>query len=46
MVTASEAAAMASVSLRAICRDVDVGALHFKECDDGLLLICLNSLLR
>ena len=44
LVTADEAAAMAGVSLRAICRRVDLGELHFKETGDGLLFICLNSL--
>jgi hypothetical protein len=46
MVTAGEAAAIAGVSLRAICRRVDLGELHFKETGDGLLFICLNSLAR
>ena len=46
MVTADEAAALAGVSLRAICRGVEVGALHFKEPGDGLLFICLNSLVK
>lgn len=44
MVTAGEAAAIGGVSLRAICRRVDLGELHFKETGDGLLFICLNSL--
>ena len=46
MVTADEAAVLAGISLRAICRNVEVGGLHFKETGDGLLFICLNSLLQ
>jgi hypothetical protein len=46
MVTAGEAAVMGGVSLRTICRRVDLGELHFKETADGLLFICLNSLMK
>jgi len=45
MLTAEGAAAAAGVSLRAICRRVESGQLHFSETPDGQLLICLNSLL-
>jgi hypothetical protein len=44
MITAAEAALMAGVSLRTICRRVEGGKLHFNETGDGLLFICLNSL--
>lgn len=46
MVTADEAAALAGVSLRTICRRVEAGKLHFKETGEGLLFICLNSLTK
>jgi len=46
MVTAGEAAALAGVSLRTICRLVESDKLHFTEMSDGLLFICLNSILR
>jgi hypothetical protein len=31
-------------SLRAVFRQVEVGGLHFKETDGGVLLICFNSI--
>jgi hypothetical protein len=46
MVTVEQAAAVAGVSLRAIFRRVEAGKLHFTETPDGLLFICLNSLLK
>jgi len=45
MLTAEGAAAVAGLSLRDICRQVDAGQLHFSETPDGRLSICLNSLL-
>jgi hypothetical protein len=45
MLRAEQAAALAGVSLRAICSQVDAGTLHFTEQTDGLLFICFNSLL-
>ena len=45
MAPADEAAKRARVSTRAIFRLAEAGDVHFKETSDGLLLICLNSLL-
>jgi hypothetical protein len=44
MVRAEEAAALACVGLREICRLVEVAGLHFNETPEGRLFICLNSL--
>jgi hypothetical protein len=44
MVTAEQAALIAGISLRAICRSVEAGALHFVEIADRVLFICPNSL--
>jgi hypothetical protein len=44
MVTPQEAATLFRVGIRAICREVDAGRLHFQENASGLLLICLQSL--
>ena len=46
MITAAEAALVAGISLRAVCRRVEGGKLHFNETGDGLLFICLNSLVE
>jgi hypothetical protein len=46
MVTSEKAVALAGVSLRSICRRVEAEDLHFTETNDGLLFICLNSLLK
>lgn len=46
MLSADEAAALAGVSLRTLCHRVETGKLHFKETGDGLLFICLDSLLQ
>lgn len=43
-VAAEQAAALASVSARAIYRAVESQQLHFTETADGRLFICLNSL--
>jgi hypothetical protein len=40
------AATMADVSVRTIYRWVEAEKVHYKETPDGLLLICLNSLVR
>jgi hypothetical protein len=39
-----EAAAVASVSTRAIYRRVEERRIHFAETEDGLLFVCLASL--
>jgi excisionase family DNA binding protein len=44
MLTPEEAALVAGVSQRTINRWVEAGKLHFTETPEGLLLICLNSL--
>ena len=44
MVTAEDASRIAQVTLRTIYRWVETGQLHFRESQDGLLLICLKSL--
>lgn len=43
MVTADEAATVASVDTRTIYRWVEEGKIHFTEGPEGSLLICLNS---
>ena len=45
MLTIAQAAAVACVSQRTIFRRVEAGLLHFTETPDGVLFICLNSLL-
>src|SRR5437870_471736 len=45
LVTAEQATLVSSLSLRRVCVLVETGLLHFTETDDGLLWICLNSLL-
>ena len=45
MVTPDEAAIVARVSSRTIYRWVEIQKLHFSETPEGLLLICLDSLL-
>ena len=44
LVPPEEAALLTEVSLRAICRQVEAGQLHFRETADGRLFICLDSL--
>ena len=44
MVTAEDAARIASVTLRTVYQRIEAGQLHFVEAQDGLLLICQNSL--
>lgn len=45
LIRPDQAAAVLGCSLRAIFRHVEAGALHFTEQSDGMLLICLSSLL-
>jgi hypothetical protein len=40
-----QANAVSDLSIRAICRAVEAGSLHFIESPAGLLFICLTSLL-
>jgi hypothetical protein len=44
MVTADDAAILASVSSRAIFHLIEARELHFTETPDGMVFICLNSL--
>ena len=44
MVTAEDASRIAQVTPRTIYRWAETGQLHFTESQDGLLLICVNSL--
>ena len=44
MLTADEAAIMARVSTRVIYQWIEADEIHFAETDDGLILICINSL--
>ena len=41
-----EEAALAGVSLQAICRRLQGDSLHLVEIADGLNFICLNSLMK
>ena len=45
LITADEAVAVAGLSSRAIHRRAEAGDVHFVESRDGLLLVCLSSLL-
>ena len=45
-VTAEDAAIVAERSLTAVCLAIEAAHLHSVEAGDGLLLVCLNSLLR
>ncbi|OLE52158.1 MAG: hypothetical protein AUG51_19580 [Acidobacteria bacterium 13_1_20CM_3_53_8] len=46
MLSLEEAVAVTGLSPQEICRKVGADALHFRERADGLLFICLNSLLE
>jgi len=46
MIRPDQAAAVSGRSLRAIFNDIERAALHFAEQADGMILICLNSLLK
>ena len=41
-----EEAALAGVSLKAICRQLEARRLHLVEMADGLNFLCLNSLMK
>ena len=45
MIRPDQAAAVSGRTLRRIFGDIEGRALHFQELPDGMLLICLNSLL-
>ena len=44
MVAPEQAAALAHVPLRNIYRGVETGAVHYREGNDGSLVVCLKSL--
>lgn len=46
MVTPEAAAVVAGVSTRTVYRWVEAGKIHFAETPAGLVLVCLNSLLK
>lgn len=46
MIRPDQAAAVSGRTLRAIFTDLEAGNLHYRELPDGLLLICLNTLLN
>jgi hypothetical protein len=46
MIRPDQAAAVSGRSLRAIFSDIERAALHFAEQPEGMVLICLNSLLK
>ena len=46
LIRPDQAAAVSGRTLRAIFADIEAGALHYRELPDGLLLICLNTLLK
>lgn len=41
-----QAAAVFGKTLRALFAEIESGDLHFNELPDGMLLICLNTLLK
>ena len=46
MIRPDQAAALSGRTLRNIFNAVELGALHFRELPDGMLLICLTTLLN
>ena len=46
MLRPDEAAILSGLSVRSLCRAVEASELHFAETPDGLLFICLNSLIQ
>ena len=46
MIRPDQAAAVSGRTLRAIFAELETGALHYRELPDGLVLICLNTLLQ
>ncbi|HEV8486375.1 MAG TPA: hypothetical protein VGV87_22720 [Blastocatellia bacterium] len=46
LLTVDESATLTRVSARAIYGLVEAGKIHFTETNEGLLLICFNSLCR
>jgi hypothetical protein len=46
MIRPDQAAAVTGLTLRNLFSRIDEGKLHFRELPNGLVLICLNSLLE
>lgn len=46
MIRPDQAAAVTGVTLRGIFTRIENGSLHFRESPDGLILVCLTSLLE
>jgi hypothetical protein len=46
MIRPDQAAAVTGRTLRQIFTDIENDRLHFRESPDGLVLVCLNSLLK
>lgn len=45
MIRPDQAAAVSGRTLRSLFQDLETGRLHFRESPDGLVLVCLNTLL-
>jgi hypothetical protein len=45
MVTTEAAAILSNIDTRTVYRRIEAGAIHFTETPEGLVLVCLNSLL-
>ena len=45
MIRPDQAAALSGRTLRAIFADIEKGLLHFLESPDGMVLVCLNTIL-
>ena len=46
MITTEAAAILSNVDTRTIYRRIEACAIHFAETPEGLVLVCLNSLLK
>ena len=44
MISPEQAAIVAQVPVRAIYRQVEIGAIHYKETPDGAITVCTRSL--
>ena len=44
MISPEKAAILRQVSVRAIYRQVELGAIHYKEASDGTITVCTRSL--
>lgn len=44
MLTPEDAATLINITTRTLYRWVEAGQVHFREADDGALLVCLSSL--